>query len=86
MIIFSMSFRSLDCPCQLSSTGYIFGHQVEENPYHITVVRQQLTKHLVSIFPDVLDEVTSSFNELIPIEAQDRKSSAVLDFVSHRQF
>ena len=45
--------------------GYTMGHAVFRNPYHINIIRVQLTRNLVSIFPEIHEEVVASFSDLI---------------------
>lgn len=49
--------------------GYIFGPLLRENPYHATVIRNQLTKHLASAFVDIEDEISAAFTDCIPATA-----------------
>lgn len=56
------------CP-QLSFTKYTLGPVVHENPYHIPVIREKLTRHIASVFPDIMDELALAFSEFIPAKA-----------------
>ncbi|KAK7688640.1 hypothetical protein QCA50_008178 [Cerrena zonata] len=47
-----------------------FGNGVLSEPLHIEVVRDQLTRHISTFFDDFRDEITMSFNDLIPISAE----------------
>ena len=44
----------------------MFGQGFHDNPYHVGVIRRQLTRHLAGAFPDIQDEVAVAFGELIP--------------------
>ncbi|GJJ08116.1 hypothetical protein Clacol_002324 [Clathrus columnatus] len=46
---------------------YTLGPNVERNPYHVGIVRTQLTKNLPIVFPDVLEEAVFAIDELIPL-------------------
>lgn len=37
-----------------------------DDQFHVRVVRDQLTRGVAALFPDVLDEVIASFDELVP--------------------
>jgi hypothetical protein len=37
-----------------------------EDPYHVPVVRSQLTRNLGVLFPDLRDEILRSFEDIIP--------------------
>lgn len=45
---------------------HIFGHEVHEDPFHVGIIRDKLTRNLVSLFGDVYDEIGTAFHELIP--------------------
>lgn len=45
---------------------YTFGHRIHEDPFHVTIVRTQLTKHLSPVFGDMHDEIATAFGELVP--------------------
>ncbi len=44
----------------------MFGQVFHDNPYHIGVIRQQLTRHISATFPDIQDETELAFEELVP--------------------
>lgn len=44
----------------------MFGHHIHEDPYHITVVRQHLTRNLASTFPEMYQELCAAFDDYIP--------------------
>jgi hypothetical protein len=46
---------------------YTIGTNSRENPYHIPIVRLQLTQALPLLVPEVYDEVVMTFNDFIPI-------------------
>ena len=45
----------------------MFGQVFHDNPYHIGVIRQQLTRHISVMFPDIQEETELAFQELIPV-------------------
>ncbi|KAA1468096.1 cytochrome P450 [Dentipellis sp. KUC8613] len=45
---------------------YTLGNAVNNNPYHISIIRSQLTRNLASIFPDVREELVAAFDDAIP--------------------
>ncbi|EPQ60474.1 cytochrome P450 [Gloeophyllum trabeum ATCC 11539] len=47
------------------SIDYTLSPNVHHNEYHIPIVRSQLTRSLTSIFPEVRDEVITTFDEII---------------------
>ncbi|KAK0244007.1 cytochrome P450 [Armillaria nabsnona] len=47
-------------------TSYTLGRGIHLDPYHIDVVRGALTRNIAACFPDVRDEIETSFKEEIP--------------------
>ncbi|TFK39583.1 cytochrome P450 [Crucibulum laeve] len=54
---------------------YTLGAQITENDYHVPVVRNQLTKNLGTIFPELRDEIMASFQDVIPPSDEWKKYS-----------
>ena len=52
---------------QQIQSDYTLGPNVGKNPYHVPIVRSQLTQALPLLVPDVYDEVVMACNEFIPI-------------------
>jgi hypothetical protein len=52
---------------QLLQTDYTLGPSIRENPYHILIIRLQLTQALPLLVSEVYDEVVMACNEFIPI-------------------
>ena len=60
---------------------YTLGPEIHHNPYHIGIIRSQLTRNLGALFPDVREEIVASFNDIIPA-----KDGSVLIFLRvHRK-
>lgn len=51
---------------QILGIAYVFGMEVWEPPYHVTVIRSALTQHMASMFGDIHDEMESAFASLVP--------------------
>ncbi|TFY79744.1 hypothetical protein EWM64_g4273 [Hericium alpestre] len=45
---------------------YTIGLETSTNPYHINIVRSQLTRSLTGLFPEIRDELVSGCLDLIP--------------------
>ncbi|KAI0079530.1 cytochrome P450 [Panus rudis PR-1116 ss-1] len=45
---------------------HTFGPIVHEDPFHVGIIRAHLTKHLADMFPEMFEEVTTGFKELLP--------------------
>jgi hypothetical protein len=45
---------------------YTLGDRVSKNPYHIPIIRAQLTRALPQLVPEVQDELQEAFKEYLP--------------------
>lgn len=45
---------------------YIFGPEVMEDGYNVTVIRECLTRNLGPLYGDIHDEICNAFDQLIP--------------------
>ena len=61
-----------DTVTQQLQTDYTIGANVGKNPYHVPIVRSQLTQALPLLVPEVYDEVVTSCNEFIPVTKGNR--------------
>ncbi|EJD07459.1 cytochrome P450 [Fomitiporia mediterranea MF3/22] len=61
---------------------WTFGLKVARNRYHVTIVRNQLTRSLGLLFDDVYDEIIQAFNDLIP-KSNDWVAIPALDTMRH---
>jgi hypothetical protein len=62
------------------------GSDVHHDPYHITVMRSQLTRQLGVLYPEVRDEIITAFEELLDVNdngdvflVTENNSSLILD-------
>ncbi|OBZ79756.1 Ent-kaurene oxidase [Grifola frondosa] len=56
----------LEGAAELIQSKYTLGAGLDDDPYHVTVIRDKLTRNLAPLLPDVIDEIDVAFNELIP--------------------
>ncbi|KAL4068764.1 cytochrome P450 [Scleroderma yunnanense] len=49
-------------------TQYILGPEIEHNPYHITIIRSQLTRNLPRLYPALRDEMMMTFDEILDMK------------------
>ena len=47
-------------------TDFTLGSNVSTVPYHIPIVRSQLTRNLSILFPAIYEEVVDAFDQLVP--------------------
>ncbi|KAI0060667.1 cytochrome P450 [Artomyces pyxidatus] len=50
-------------------TDHTFGPGVMEDPNHVAVIQMQLTRALATVFGDMYDELSATFDEAIPAKA-----------------
>ncbi|KIK81320.1 hypothetical protein PAXRUDRAFT_15298 [Paxillus rubicundulus Ve08.2h10] len=53
---------------------YTLGHDVHYNPYHVAIIRSQLTRNLEILFPNIRDEVVTAFGEILDLPGNEWKS------------
>jgi hypothetical protein len=46
---------------------YTLGRNMADDPYHLPILRSQMTQALPLLVPEVYDEVVTACNEFIPI-------------------
>ncbi|OCH95708.1 cytochrome P450 [Obba rivulosa] len=61
---------------------YTFGREPAEDPYHIDVIREKLTRNLASLLPDVMDEIQHAFHQFIPADGDDWTSVSALSVMA----
>ena len=49
-----------------------------DDPYHVDIVRDKLTRQIPAVLPDVVDELSMVLPEYIPTGSTDGQSSAVI--------
>ncbi|KAJ3489331.1 hypothetical protein NLI96_g2202 [Meripilus lineatus] len=59
-----LSFK--DAVAEQLQTLHTFGADAHHNKYHIPIIRSQLTRNLPVLLPDIRDETSAAFDELIP--------------------
>ncbi|ETW81028.1 cytochrome P450 monooxygenase 51 [Heterobasidion irregulare TC 32-1] len=56
----------MDAVARTLQVEYTLGPEIHHNPYHVSIIRSQLTRNLGALFPDVREEIVASFNDIIP--------------------
>ncbi|KAG9310147.1 cytochrome P450 [Chiua virens] len=59
-------------------TEYTLGSEVYHNPYHIETVRSHLTRSLSTLYPEIRDEISVAFEEVLNLEDNEWKSIPAL--------
>jgi len=52
------------------------GREIHTNPYHVTMIRSQLTRNIEALYPEIRDEIIASFRDVLDLR-QDGKESAL---------
>jgi len=47
--------------------NYTMGPEVLQNPYHVEILRSHLTRSLTSLYPEIRDEVSVAFDEVLDL-------------------
>lgn len=58
--------KALERTVQSLQTEYTLGRAIAHNPYHVAIVRAQLTRNIAAIFPNIREELSSAFSDTIP--------------------
>ncbi|KAJ3478574.1 hypothetical protein NLI96_g9659 [Meripilus lineatus] len=56
----------LDAAIDGLQTDYTMGTAISNNPYHVPIIRSQLTRNLSTLFSDIRDELSTAFKDFIP--------------------
>ncbi|EMD42274.1 hypothetical protein CERSUDRAFT_79865 [Gelatoporia subvermispora B] len=67
-----------DAVSELLQSKWTLGLEVHKDPYHITLVRERLTRSLTVLLPEVLDEMELAIKEIIPVKDGEWLSVPVL--------
>ncbi|GBE89830.1 Cytochrome P450 monooxygenase paxP [Sparassis crispa] len=51
---------------ETTQTRYTMGPSITDDPYHVPIIRDQLTRGIRTFLPDVTDEIDKAFQDLIP--------------------
>ena len=51
---------------QTVQADYTLGREVQQDAYHISIIRNTLTKNIGARFLEIMDEIMSSFGDVIP--------------------
>ena len=55
------------CVLQQVQVEYMVGPHIYHNPYHLAVVRHHLTRNIEVLFPEIRDEIVTSFVEVLDL-------------------
>ncbi|KAF9235145.1 cytochrome P450 [Melanogaster broomeanus] len=83
-VLAEMSCRDgilIQCYQQLLNGEHLVGPEMFRNPYHYPILRSQLTRNLGTLYPDIRDEVVTTFEEILDLKGNEWKSVPALDTV-----
>ncbi|KZT08274.1 cytochrome P450 [Laetiporus sulphureus 93-53] len=58
---------------------YTLGSNVHENPYHVGLIRSNLTRNLTRLFPELHDEVVAAFGDAIRLDGEEWTKVPAMD-------
>ena len=64
-------------PRQRLNTRYIMGDDVLDWPYHIGVIRTHLIRNIATLYPEIRDEIVTSFDELLDLTGEGEVSDSI---------
>ena len=69
-----LELTGIECHRQILNSRYMMGDEVHDAPYHIAVVRSQLTRSIGKLYPEIIDEVVTAFDEVLDLRGHGGKS------------
>ena len=75
---FHVGLGRVECHWQRNNFNYALGGggAKEEAPFHISVVRSQLTRNIGTLYPQIRDEIVTSFDEVLDLKENGGKSAS----------
>lgn len=61
---------------------YTLGNGFVTNPYHVRVIQSSLTRSIEAHFADMKDEITTAFQEEIPLSDETSKCGSIINIIS----
>lgn len=52
---------------QMLALRYLFGYEMDIDPFHIHIVKTQFTRSLGLMFPAIHEEMLAAFEEYLPV-------------------
>ena len=83
-----LELTRIECRRQRFNTRYTMGDEVHDIPYHVAVIRSQLTWNIGKMYPEIRDEVVTAFDEVLDLRGYGTKSfftAVCLAFISGTQ-
>ena len=62
-----LELTRIECRRQMLNSRYTLGDEVHDIPYHIAVVRSQVTRNIGKMYPEIRDEVVTVFDEVLDL-------------------
>lgn len=53
---------------QILQADYTLGREVLQNPYHVSILRSQLTRSLGVLYPEIRDEIITTFDDVLDLK------------------
>lgn len=52
---------------QMLAVDFTLGPSIHNNTYHVAILKNQLTRGINTLFPEMRDELQAAFNDVIPV-------------------
>ncbi|KAF8549780.1 cytochrome P450 [Imleria badia] len=60
---------------------YTMAPEIYHNPYHIPIVRSQLTRNIGALYPEIRNEITAAFDDILDLKGNEWKNVPALSSV-----
>ncbi|KAF8555102.1 cytochrome P450 [Imleria badia] len=60
---------------------YTLGPEIQHNPYHVSIVRSQLTRNLGALHPEIRNEIVTAFDDVLDLKGNEWKNVPALSSV-----
>ena len=77
-----LELTRIECSRKQFNSRYTMGDEVHDIPYHIAVVRSQLTRNIGKMYPEIRDEVVTAFDEVLDLRGHGEVSSFATVFLA----
>ena len=54
------------------------GPEIHRNPYHVPIVRGQLTRNIGALYPEIIDEIRTAFHDVLNLSDNGEHPALIL--------
>lgn len=63
-----VQFTCIKCHQQQVQVEYTMAPEIHHNPYHIAIVRSQMTRNIGPLYPEIRSEITTAFDDILDLK------------------